>query len=200
MKTHELKCWPDGFRAVVAGTKHHEVRRDDRAYAVGDVLHLREWSPERCDYTGADVMVRVTHKSAPGEWGLPPDLCVLSIEPLTAPIPALAQEEAMLDDDAPRGLYEKFRVERADGSPRHRGCAYFVLDLTHDGAARMAATFYASAVERTKPVLSAALARRCIELTVAAEAMPTGECPTCGGTGKTVDGATCHVCHGGRPG
>jgi hypothetical protein len=38
--------------------------------------------------------------------------------------------------DAELGLYQKFRVERCDGSSlpggRHHDCEYFVLDLDHD--------------------------------------------------------------------
>lgn len=46
MKTHELKTWPTYFEAVADGRKTFEARRDDRGYEIGDVLHLREWSPE----------------------------------------------------------------------------------------------------------------------------------------------------------
>ena len=47
------------------------------------------------------------------------------------------------------GIYQKYRVERVDGRDRpghkHEGCALFVLDLTHDPAARAAAIAYARA-------------------------------------------------------
>lgn len=93
MTTHELKCWPEPFAAVVAGTKRHEVRRADRDFKVGDVLQLREWDPgidqgmsyqlgtepPPRGYTGRSAEVRITYVSAAGTWGLPADLCVLSI-------------------------------------------------------------------------------------------------------------------------
>ena len=47
--------------------------------------------------------------------------------------------------DRDRGLYEKFTVRRTDGSDavgfKHRGCEYFVLDLTHDKYAVPASHF-----------------------------------------------------------
>lgn len=59
------------------------------------------------------------------------------------------------------GLYQKYRVERVDGSDqpggRHDGCRYFVLDLTHDPSARFAARIYAEDIEGARPRLSAEL-------------------------------------------
>lgn len=59
---------------------------------------------------------------------------------------------------APKGLYGKFRVTRADGrdgmGEKHEGCQYFVLDLTHDKFAGAAIAAYAGACERESPVLA----------------------------------------------
>ena len=46
MKFHELKAWPDCFQAVVNGQKKFEVRRDDRGFEEGDIVHLREFIPD----------------------------------------------------------------------------------------------------------------------------------------------------------
>lgn len=46
MTEHDLKCHPPYFEAVLRGDKPFELRRDDRGYAVGDVLRLREWLPD----------------------------------------------------------------------------------------------------------------------------------------------------------
>jgi hypothetical protein len=86
---HELKTWPEPFGAVRSRRKTHEIRRCDRPFAVGDVLRLREWDPTTESYTGEETTCLVTHLSAGGTWGLPVDLCVMSIvvlyEDLCAP-------------------------------------------------------------------------------------------------------------------
>lgn len=56
---HNLKAWPDYFRAVVDGRKTFEVRRNGRSLPVNR-LRLREWDPER-GYTGCKVTVVVTY-------------------------------------------------------------------------------------------------------------------------------------------
>jgi hypothetical protein len=61
MAEHELKTWPAYFDAVERGDKMFEVRLDDRNFAVGDVLRLREWCPTRGDYTGREAKRRVTY-------------------------------------------------------------------------------------------------------------------------------------------
>lgn len=56
------------------------------------------------------------------------------------------------------GLYQKYRVERTDGGSRpggkHEGCAYFVLDLSHDPHAVAAARAYADSCEQQHPELA----------------------------------------------
>lgn len=96
MTTHDLKTWPESFAAVLSGAKTYEIRRDDRGFAVGDRLRLREWDPEwRTEryfigdgeavtsepphYTGREIIVEITHKTPGGAWGLPEGLCVLAI-------------------------------------------------------------------------------------------------------------------------
>lgn len=43
MTTHALKTAPEHFQALMDGTKTAELRKDDRGFAVGDVLLLCEW-------------------------------------------------------------------------------------------------------------------------------------------------------------
>lgn len=82
-KVHWLKTWPEQFDAVARGDKHHEVRRTDRElpYEVGDHLILRRWCPERRAYTvpRQEQRVEVTHVTPGGQFGLPDDLCVMSV-------------------------------------------------------------------------------------------------------------------------
>lgn len=59
--THDLKCWPDYFQAIVDGRKTFEIRRSDRGFAVGDTLRLREWVPLNGPYTGREVSVVVRY-------------------------------------------------------------------------------------------------------------------------------------------
>lgn len=80
--THELKCWPEPYRAVVAGRKTYEIRKDDRNYQVGDLLLLQEWDPKTERYTIERAYFEITHKTPGGDWGLPADVCVLGIAPV----------------------------------------------------------------------------------------------------------------------
>jgi hypothetical protein len=80
VREHELKTWPEPFRALLEGRKHHEVRFNDREFAVGDVLVLQEWSPEKGRYTGRELRRVVSYMTGGGHFGLPLDLCVMSLE------------------------------------------------------------------------------------------------------------------------
>jgi hypothetical protein len=51
MTLHRLKCWPKYFKEIVAGDKRFDLRKDDRAFEVGDELILEEWTPVG-GYTG----------------------------------------------------------------------------------------------------------------------------------------------------
>ncbi len=63
---HHLKILPEYFQAILDGTKTFELRQeDDRTFAVGDVLVLREWYPEGTligpGYTGRTLTREVTY-------------------------------------------------------------------------------------------------------------------------------------------
>ena len=106
MKSHELKTWVGPFEAIWAKQKHHEIRENDRDFKVGDQLILREFDAHaECDgkgfmwvgehfvqktkqaccppphgtYTEREVVMKVTYMTKGGEWGLPEELCVMSI-------------------------------------------------------------------------------------------------------------------------
>jgi ASC-1-like (ASCH) protein len=59
--THDLKIWPEYFDPLKDGRKRCEVRNNDRGFAVGDKLLLREWLPLSETYTGRKLVMRVTH-------------------------------------------------------------------------------------------------------------------------------------------
>lgn len=83
-RVHELKTWPAPFSSVWDGSKKYEIRVDDRGYAVGDFLRLREYDPRGSSYRGRfsdrAVLARVTYMTPGGQWGLPANVCVLSID------------------------------------------------------------------------------------------------------------------------
>jgi len=65
------------------------------------------------------------------------------------------------------GLNQKYRVERVDGTGptgQHVDCRYFVLDLSHDPAARTVALHFAELVQNERPNLAADLRRLVREL------------------------------------
>lgn len=83
---HSVKSWPSFFEATLAGTKTHDVRRmGDRDYQVGDTVRLMEFDPEKQDYTGRELCVRITYITsaklpcALSEACLHPDYCILSV-------------------------------------------------------------------------------------------------------------------------
>lgn len=67
---HELKTYPQYFAQVAAGIKPFDLRKDDRPYAVDDLLILREYDPEAEIYTGY-VICAVVISLLRGEWLAP---------------------------------------------------------------------------------------------------------------------------------
>ncbi len=64
---HELKILPKYFDAVEQGIKTFEVRKNDRGFAVGDLLRLREFDEkseapaESLKYTGRTCDAAITY-------------------------------------------------------------------------------------------------------------------------------------------
>jgi hypothetical protein len=81
---HEIKTHPTYFDAVRRGDKTFEIRKNDRGYRVGDRLLLCEFDPEFNRFTGNTVEREVTY-IVQGVFGLPDDVCVMSIEPTDRP-------------------------------------------------------------------------------------------------------------------
>lgn len=79
---HELKTWPEYFQAICEGRKWHEIRKADRPFCCGDTLYLREWDPETQEYSGRSLRVKISYISCGGNFGIPPDLFVMSIVPI----------------------------------------------------------------------------------------------------------------------
>ena len=83
MKVHELKTHPPFFGWVFGNVnKRWEIRRDDRGFQVGDVLHLREFDPtlNGGTYTGRNGLVEIKNITSGAIAGLAEGFVVLDIE------------------------------------------------------------------------------------------------------------------------
>lgn len=82
MTEHSLKTMPIYWQPLFHGAKQFEIRRNDRGFSVGDILHLREWEPQREQYTGREARFRVTYILFDHFPGLAKDFCAMSLAKL----------------------------------------------------------------------------------------------------------------------
>jgi hypothetical protein len=80
MPRHDLKTWPQYYQAIIDGLKTFDIRKDDRGFQVGDELLLREYKPDKQQYTGRQLLVKVTYVTRGGQWGIPEGLVILAIK------------------------------------------------------------------------------------------------------------------------
>ena len=75
-KTHELKTLSEYFRYSMDGTKRFELRKDDRGFAIGDRVELKEW--DGFEYTGRvrTETIRYILRDCP-DYGLSTGYCIL---------------------------------------------------------------------------------------------------------------------------
>lgn len=60
--THNLKCDPEFFQAVLDKKKPFEVRNNDRDFHVGDFINLLEFDRGTSSYTGREIKaIKVTY-------------------------------------------------------------------------------------------------------------------------------------------
>ena len=65
----EKKIDIEFFDAIVSGKKKYELRLADFDASEGDTLFLREYDPEKKEYTGRSVEKRITYvRKFPLEW------------------------------------------------------------------------------------------------------------------------------------
>jgi len=78
---HELKCWPEYFQPLQIGTKEFEVRHNDRDFKIGDSLRIREFNPLTNEYSGRELIKRITYifVDIQGMLNLPTDICVMQL-------------------------------------------------------------------------------------------------------------------------
>ena len=78
-RVHVLKTVDPAFAAVASGSKMHEWRRDDRGYAVGDVLFLRLFDPATGLFRGQNLVRVVSYISRGPAFDIPEGFAVLSL-------------------------------------------------------------------------------------------------------------------------
>lgn len=76
MKIHDLKCEPIPFFAVFEEKKRAEFRRNDRGFAVGDHIVLKEF--KNGQYTRLELMLEITHIQT--GFGIPDGFAMLSFQ------------------------------------------------------------------------------------------------------------------------
>ncbi len=58
---HTKKVWPEYFQNILDGRKTYELRLADWECKEGDKLILKEWDPEKKDYTGRKIEKEITY-------------------------------------------------------------------------------------------------------------------------------------------
>lgn len=92
MRAHELKTDPAVFQALHDWQKTYELRKNDRGFAVGDELRLRETrftgaemaAGAPLEYTGREVVRRVSHMLTGPIYGLEVGWSILGLTPSVA--------------------------------------------------------------------------------------------------------------------
>lgn len=90
MAEHTLKTLAPYWHASAVGTKTFEVRKNDRNYQAGDIVHLL-WQTDQTqklgDYTLGQLSFRIGYVLEGGQFGLEPGYVAFSLLPLE-PTPA----------------------------------------------------------------------------------------------------------------
>lgn len=81
-KTHDIKAWPHFFDALERGDKNFEIRRNDRAYAVGDTLRIRKYDPSFGLYGEPPLLFVVTYVMTDEDFpAIMPGFVIMGIKP-----------------------------------------------------------------------------------------------------------------------
>ena len=65
---HEVKCRPEYFAELAAGTKPFEVRKKDRPYQAGDILAVNEFAPFDYEFSSEEMHERFSRTSHNGRY------------------------------------------------------------------------------------------------------------------------------------
>ncbi|QVQ57040.1 ASC-1 transcription coactivator [Anabaena phage Elbi] len=77
---HELKTVNPFFTDVYEGRKNFEIRKNDRGYAVGDLLILREWTGNNYTNRRVEKIVKYILPSESFPDGIKPGYVIMSLE------------------------------------------------------------------------------------------------------------------------
>ena len=80
-ETHHLKTWPIPYGAVQDGVKTFEVRKDDRFFQSGDVVHLHYYNPTSGIEADEALTFTVGWVLRGGQFGLEPGHVAFSLLP-----------------------------------------------------------------------------------------------------------------------
>ncbi len=69
----EKKTWPELFQKILDGEKNFDARIADFDCKEGDILVLREWDPEKEEYTGRIIEKEATYVLKTKEVGFWPE-------------------------------------------------------------------------------------------------------------------------------
>lgn len=87
MRVHELKTDCSVYEAAIAGNKPYEIRKNDRGFAVGETLWLRETQSTGVEmragaplaFTGRECRRKVTHVLHGAEYGVVDGFAILAV-------------------------------------------------------------------------------------------------------------------------
>jgi Domain of unknown function (DUF3850) len=131
MARHEIKIWSDWYTDIASGRKSFEYRRDDRGYAVGDILHMIEFRPAPAEYTGRWIDAEVTYMMRSSHTadriGFPEGYCIMGIKVIRTG--HMAQLLAAMEEI-------RTRSAGADVEGLEHGCERTVLATIHAIASR----------------------------------------------------------------
>lgn len=77
---HTLKTWPKYLDLIGTGEKTFEVRRNDRNFQIGDILHLVEFEIGKHIESPRQIIAKVSYIMPGGRFGLDKDFCVMAIK------------------------------------------------------------------------------------------------------------------------
>jgi len=116
---HQLKTWPIFWDAVKDGSKPFEVRKNDRNYQVGDVLHLFRWDPNFPEGTDIkaqpQIVAEVTYVLfGQSAFGMDPEFVVLGLRLPEIPFLTKAQLErlAILAEESAEVIQAAMKIVR----------------------------------------------------------------------------------------